>query len=183
MSENHLILNLAKISRMAIGFCALHIELHCVSALHTDSPSQARGLHAAMARPRRPRRWPPRHAPRGAAPSRRCWPTRRGRARARDASRAGSSAELLDREQRATHGLAWLATYVEAVRQLAAYAERMQRAGVRRDRGALVRIGLGEYSPRSRRHSDEPERDRAPGRSRPRARRRSPRGSRRRSRR
>jgi (2S)-methylsuccinyl-CoA dehydrogenase len=25
-----------------------------------------------------------------------------------------------DREQRATHGLAWLATYVEAVRQLAA---------------------------------------------------------------
>ncbi|TMK22011.1 MAG: acyl-CoA dehydrogenase, partial [Alphaproteobacteria bacterium] len=31
---------------------------------------------------------------------------------------------LLDREQRATHGLAWLATYVESVRQLAAYAER-----------------------------------------------------------
>ena len=29
----------------------------------------------------------------------------------------------LDREQRATHGLAWLATYVEALRQLAAYAE------------------------------------------------------------
>ena len=36
---------------------------------------------------------------------------------------------LLDREQRATHGLAWLATYVESVRQLAAYAERMQAAG------------------------------------------------------
>ena len=29
-------------------------------------------------------------------------------------------ARLFDREQRATHGLAWLATYVEAVRQLAA---------------------------------------------------------------
>ena len=29
----------------------------------------------------------------------------------------------LDREQRATHGLAWLATYVEALRQLAAYVE------------------------------------------------------------
>ena len=29
---------------------------------------------------------------------------------------------MLDREQRAAHGLAWLATYVEAIRQLAAYA-------------------------------------------------------------
>ncbi len=27
---------------------------------------------------------------------------------------------VFDREQRATHGLAWLATYVEALRQLAA---------------------------------------------------------------
>jgi len=36
---------------------------------------------------------------------------------------------LLDREQRATHGLAWLATYVESVRQLAAYAERMHARG------------------------------------------------------
>ena len=36
---------------------------------------------------------------------------------------------LFDREQRATHGLAWLATYVEAVRQLAAYTERMTEAG------------------------------------------------------
>ena len=33
-----------------------------------------------------------------------------------------------DREQRATHGLAWLATYVEALRQLAAYAERLDPA-------------------------------------------------------
>src|SRR5882672_8392224 len=36
---------------------------------------------------------------------------------------------LFDREQRATHGLAWFATYVEAVRQLAAYTERMHDAG------------------------------------------------------
>ena len=53
---------------------------------------------------------------------------------------------LFDREQRATHGLAWLATYVEAVRQLAAYAERMQsteRLGEIEE--LLVRIGLGEY--------------------------------------
>jgi (2S)-methylsuccinyl-CoA dehydrogenase len=35
---------------------------------------------------------------------------------------------LFDREQRATHGLAWLATYVEAIRQLSAYAERMHGA-------------------------------------------------------
>jgi (2S)-methylsuccinyl-CoA dehydrogenase len=51
-----------------------------------------------------------------------------------------------DREQRATHGLAWLATYVEAVRQLAAYAEHMSRAGkLGETEDLLVRIGLGEY--------------------------------------
>jgi (2S)-methylsuccinyl-CoA dehydrogenase len=53
---------------------------------------------------------------------------------------------LLDREQRATHGLAWLATYVEAVRQLAAYAERMADDGTLGEiEEHLVRIGLGEY--------------------------------------
>ena len=53
---------------------------------------------------------------------------------------------LFDREQRAAHGLAWFATYVEAVRQLAAYATRMQ-AGKRLTEieELLVRIGLGEY--------------------------------------
>ncbi|HXW23628.1 MAG TPA: acyl-CoA dehydrogenase family protein [Xanthobacteraceae bacterium] len=56
------------------------------------------------------------------------------------------SGRLIDREQRATHGLAWIATYAQAVRQLAAYAERMRAAG---RLGAIeelvVRIGLGEY--------------------------------------
>src|SRR3979490_225431 len=53
---------------------------------------------------------------------------------------------LFDREQRATHGLAWLATYVESVRQLAAYAERMHAGGGRGEHGALlVEIGIGEY--------------------------------------
>jgi (2S)-methylsuccinyl-CoA dehydrogenase len=53
---------------------------------------------------------------------------------------------LFDREQRATHGLAWFATYVEAVRQLAAYAERMAGAGTLGEaEDLLVRIGLGEY--------------------------------------
>ena len=52
---------------------------------------------------------------------------------------------LLDREQRATHGLAWFATYVEAARQLAAYAERMTRmGGLGEIEEHLVRIGLGE---------------------------------------
>jgi len=55
-------------------------------------------------------------------------------------------ARLFDREQRATHGLAWLATYVEAVRQLAAYTERMVGAGTFGEiEENLVRIALGEY--------------------------------------
>jgi len=53
---------------------------------------------------------------------------------------------VFDREQRATHGLAWLATYVEALRQLVAYAARMQAEGKFGEIEELqVRIGLGEY--------------------------------------
>ena len=53
---------------------------------------------------------------------------------------------MFDREQRATHGLAWLATYVEAIRQLAAYAERLQASGhFGETEELLVRIGAGEY--------------------------------------
>ncbi|NVO13205.1 MAG: acyl-CoA dehydrogenase family protein [Rhodoplanes sp.] len=59
---------------------------------------------------------------------------------------AGTGARLFDREQRATHGLAWLATYAEAVRQLAAYTARMTEAGKLGEIEELVvRIGLGEY--------------------------------------
>jgi (2S)-methylsuccinyl-CoA dehydrogenase len=55
-------------------------------------------------------------------------------------------ARLFDREQRATHGLAWFATYVEAVRQLAAYAARMAGEGTLGEvEDLLIRIGLGEY--------------------------------------
>jgi (2S)-methylsuccinyl-CoA dehydrogenase len=55
-------------------------------------------------------------------------------------------ARLFDREQRAAHGLAWLATYVEAIRQLAAYAERMTRMGMLGEiEEHIVHIGLGEY--------------------------------------
>jgi (2S)-methylsuccinyl-CoA dehydrogenase len=55
-------------------------------------------------------------------------------------------ARVLDREQRATHGLAWLATYVEAIRRLAAYAERLAEAGgLGEVEELIVRIGAGEY--------------------------------------
>jgi (2S)-methylsuccinyl-CoA dehydrogenase len=53
---------------------------------------------------------------------------------------------MLDREQRAAHGLAWLATYVEAIRQLAAYAQRlMETDSLGEVEELLVRIGAGEY--------------------------------------
>ena len=56
------------------------------------------------------------------------------------------SGDLLDREQRAAHGLSWFATYVEAVRQLAAYTARMSEAGRLGELEELVvRIGLGEF--------------------------------------
>src|SRR5260370_26862570 len=55
---------------------------------------------------------------------------------------------LIDREQRATHGLAWLATYVESIRQLSAYTERMHAAdGLGAIEQLLVRIRIGQYLP------------------------------------
>jgi (2S)-methylsuccinyl-CoA dehydrogenase len=66
--------------------------------------------------------------------------------RARVAPDGQVAAAALDREQRATHALAWLATYVEGVRQLGSYAERMEAAGrFGETEDLLVRIGLGEY--------------------------------------
>jgi len=56
------------------------------------------------------------------------------------------SAKLIDKEQRAAHGLSWFATYVEAIRQLSSYAERMTEAGrFGETEELLVRIGIGEY--------------------------------------
>jgi (2S)-methylsuccinyl-CoA dehydrogenase len=55
-------------------------------------------------------------------------------------------ADAIEREQRATHGLAWLATYVEAIRQLSAYAGRMTEQGrFGETEELLVRIGAGEF--------------------------------------
>ncbi|WP_237155157.1 acyl-CoA dehydrogenase family protein [Oryzibacter oryziterrae] len=56
------------------------------------------------------------------------------------------SSALVDTEQRATHGLAWLATYVEALRQLKSYGERLTATGQYGEtEELLVEIGAGEY--------------------------------------
>jgi (2S)-methylsuccinyl-CoA dehydrogenase len=53
---------------------------------------------------------------------------------------------LFDREQRATHGLAWLATYVEGIRQVTAFAEHAHSAGSLSEiEELLVQIGIGEF--------------------------------------
>jgi (2S)-methylsuccinyl-CoA dehydrogenase len=54
-------------------------------------------------------------------------------------------AHLMEREQRATHGLAWFATYAQAIRQLASYAVLMVDGGrLGEVETLLVRIGAGE---------------------------------------
>ena len=53
----------------------------------------------------------------------------------------------LEREQHAAHGLAWIATYVEALRQVADYARRMQGEGRFGEIEALLaQIGAAEYA-------------------------------------
>ena len=52
----------------------------------------------------------------------------------------------LEREQHAAHGLAWLATYAEAIRQIASYANRMQGEGrFGKMEAMLAQIGASEY--------------------------------------
>jgi (2S)-methylsuccinyl-CoA dehydrogenase len=56
------------------------------------------------------------------------------------------SAAKIEREQHAAHGLAWLATYVEAIKEMTAYARRMRDEGRYGETEALLtEIGLGEY--------------------------------------
>ena len=53
---------------------------------------------------------------------------------------------LVDREQHAAHGLAWLCTYAESIRELAAYGERLKAEGrFGETEELLVAIGVGEY--------------------------------------
>lgn len=56
------------------------------------------------------------------------------------------SAPALEERQFQAHALAWLATYVESLRQLSAWAERLQQAGQFGEMEALIlQIGFGEY--------------------------------------
>ena len=56
------------------------------------------------------------------------------------------SSNALDREQRATHGLAWLATYVEALRQMARWGRSLEQAGKFGEIEQLILLcGFAEY--------------------------------------
>ncbi len=56
------------------------------------------------------------------------------------------SGHLLDTHQQAAHGLAWIATYVESLRQLHLWAERLSTDGRFGETEALIlQIGAGEY--------------------------------------
>jgi (2S)-methylsuccinyl-CoA dehydrogenase len=56
-------------------------------------------------------------------------------------------AALLDLEQHRAHGLAWLATYVQSLKQLAAYASRLEGEGrLGEIERLIVQIGAAEYS-------------------------------------
>ncbi|MTH99273.1 acyl-CoA dehydrogenase family protein [Roseibium sp. RKSG952] len=66
--------------------------------------------------------------------------------RARVISGDRISSAAVEREQRATHGLAWLATYVESLRQLDAYANRLSEQGTFGElEECIVILGFSEY--------------------------------------
>ena len=72
--------------------------------------------------------------------------------KAREAVRATTSAgeridaSLLERHQHAVHGLAWMATYVQALEQMQAWAERLQEARKLGEMESLIlQIAFGEY--------------------------------------
>jgi len=55
-------------------------------------------------------------------------------------------AAALEREEHVAHGLAWIATYVEAIRQVADYAERLEGEGRFGEMESLLaQIGAAEY--------------------------------------
>lgn len=57
------------------------------------------------------------------------------------------SAALLERHQFATHGLAWQATYVEALRQAIGWARRLREAAqLGKVEQAMLRLGFAEYA-------------------------------------
>nr|WP_104069264.1 acyl-CoA dehydrogenase family protein [Albidovulum inexpectatum] len=69
-----------------------------------------------------------------------------GDLRARLAPNGRIDAALLEHEQHAAHSLSWLATYVESLRQMLAWAERLEAAGKLGEIESLIlQIGFGEY--------------------------------------
>ena len=73
---------------------------------------------------------------------------RRARAKLQErvAPNGAVAADLLDREQIAAHGFAWMATYVEALRQIRDWALSLDAAGEFGDTEVLIlAIGFGEY--------------------------------------
>ncbi len=67
--------------------------------------------------------------------------------RAKVSDKDALSTALMEREQHACHGLAWLATYAEAIKQMAAYAKRLDKEGRFGEIEALLtQIGIGEYA-------------------------------------
>ncbi len=66
--------------------------------------------------------------------------------RAKVSSDGKISSALFEAAQHEAHGLAWLATYVESIREMIAYAERLQAEGrYGETEDLLTRIGIGEY--------------------------------------
>ncbi|MCC1480038.1 acyl-CoA dehydrogenase family protein [Roseibaca sp. Y0-43] len=66
--------------------------------------------------------------------------------RARTAPTGKVDATLLEADQQAAHGLAWLATYVESLRQMQAWAEKLDAEGRFGEMEALIhQIAFGEY--------------------------------------
>ena len=56
------------------------------------------------------------------------------------------SNELIETEQHAAHGLSWFATYVQGLRELLAYADRLSAEGAYGEiENLLTRIGFSEY--------------------------------------
>ncbi len=70
----------------------------------------------------------------------------RAKVRAQVSDAGEISAQAFELHQHTTHGMAWLATYVEAIREMIAYAQRMRAEGRYGEiEDLLTRVGLGEY--------------------------------------
>src|ERR1700744_6465293 len=68
------------------------------------------------------------------------------KARAYLAAKIGNDAARLDAEQIAAHGLAWMATYVAALRQLRAWAARLEETSEFGEAQRLIlAVGFGQY--------------------------------------